>query len=116
MPDQRPAHMRVSLLNMPTPPYNGPAASLYGPQGPQRAHNTGRRRASEPPMSLEHHVQDAIAKVPDLSPRQRLALRNTLMAMTRDISFIRLVHEQAGHLGRHSEAAAGVPMDQGRPL
>jgi hypothetical protein len=34
-------------------------------------------------MSIEHHVQDAIAKIPDLSPRQKLALRNTLMAMTR---------------------------------
>ena len=62
MPDTRPAHMRVSLLNMPTPKYEGAAHSLYGPRGPQQAHNTGRRRASEPPMSLEHHVQDAIAK------------------------------------------------------
>jgi|SRR6516165_2506424 hypothetical protein len=116
MPDTRPAHMRVSLLNMPTPKYEGAAHSLYGPRGPQQAHNTGRRRASEPPMSLEHHVQDAIAKIPDLSPRQKLALRNTLMAMCRDISFIKLVHEQAHQLGPYSDQAAGVPMDQGRPL
>ena len=39
-------------------------------------------------------MQDAIARVPDLSPRQRLALRNTVMAMTRDISFIKLIHDQ----------------------
>ena len=44
MADQRPAHMRVSLLNQPTPPYNGPGASLYGPRGPQQAQNTGRQR------------------------------------------------------------------------
>jgi hypothetical protein len=106
--------MRISLLNMPVPKYEGPGASLYGPQGPQRAHNTGRRRASEPPTSLEHHVQDAIAKVPDLSPRQRLALRNTIMAMTRDISFIRLIHEQTR--GPWSDQAAGHPMNEGMPL
>jgi hypothetical protein len=67
-------------------------------------------------MSLEHHVQDSIAKVPDLSPRQKLALRNTLMAMCRDISFIKLVHEQAHHLGPYSDQAAGVRQDEGRPL
>ena len=44
MADQRPAHVRVSLLNQPTPPYNGPGASLYGPRGPQQAQNTGRQR------------------------------------------------------------------------
>jgi hypothetical protein len=62
-------------------------------------------------VSLEHHVQDAIAKIPDLSPRQKLALRNTIMAMTRDISFIRLIHEQTR--GPWSEAAV---QDEGRPL
>jgi hypothetical protein len=67
-------------------------------------------------MSIEHHVQDAIAKIPDLSPRQKLALCNTLMAMTRDISFIRLIHDQARHLGPYSDQAAGVPTDQGRLL
>src|SRR5215831_19901309 len=114
MPDARKAHytVRQSLLNEPTPPYLGPGASLYGPRGPQQAHNTGRRRASEPPTSLEHHVQDAIAKIPDLSPRQKLALRNTLMAMCRDISFIHLVSQQAHQLGPYSAAAV---QDEGRP-
>jgi hypothetical protein len=108
--------MTTSLLNMPTPKFEGPAHSLYGPRGPVQSHNTGRRRPSEPPMSIEHHVQDAIARVADLSPRQKLALRNTLMTMCRDISFIKLIHEQARHLGPYSDQAAGVPMDQGRPL
>src|SRR5215471_12936047 len=113
MPDRRPAHMTTSLLNMPTPKFEGPAHSLYGSRGPVQSHNTGRRRANEPPMSLEHHVQDAIAKIPDLSPRQKLALRNTLMAMCRDISFIHLVSQQAHQLGPYSTAAV---QDEGRPL
>jgi hypothetical protein len=100
-------------LNEPTPKFEGPAHSLYGPRGPQQAHNTGRRRSSEPPTSIEHHVQDAIAKIPDLNPRQKLALRNTLMAMCRDISFIHLVSQQAHQLGPHSSQAA---FDEGRPL
>jgi hypothetical protein len=54
-------------------------------------------------MSIEHHVQDAIARVPDLSPRQKLALRNVLMAMTRDISFIRMIADSAR--GPWTEAA-----------
>ena len=44
MPDPRPAHTTVSLLNQPTPPYHGPGASLYGPRGPMQAQNTGRQR------------------------------------------------------------------------
>ena len=59
-------------------------------------------------------MQDAIARVQGLSPKQRLALRNELMRMTRDIGFIKCIHEQS--LGPHGDAAAGVPMDQGRPL
>jgi hypothetical protein len=51
--------------------------------------------------------------VANLNPRQRLALRNELMRMTRDISFVRLIAEQAR--GPYSEAAAR-PSDEGRPL
>jgi hypothetical protein len=90
MADPRPQHIThrgPSLLKIPTPPYPGPGAALYGDRGPQRASNTGRRRAlSSPPTSLEEHVQDAIARVPDLSSKQRLALRNTMMAMTATLS------------------------------
>jgi hypothetical protein len=38
------------------------------------------------------------------------------MRMCRDIGFIKCIHEQAHGQGPHSDAAAGVPMDQGRPL
>jgi hypothetical protein len=107
--------MGPSLLNQAL--YNGAATAMYGPRGPARAApdygGRGRRAMSGPPMSLEHHVQDAIAKVPDLSPRQRLALRNTFMTLCGDISFIRMIADQAHHLGPHSEAAA---FDEGRPL
>jgi hypothetical protein len=100
MPDARPARTTRSLLNIPTPAFDGPAAALYGPRGPQRAHNTGRSRRA---LSAPPHVQDAIARVPDLSPRQRLALRNVLIGMTRDLSFERMISEQVR--GLWSEAA-----------
>jgi hypothetical protein len=122
MPDARKAHYTYppgpSLLNQKAAPYNGPAHSLYGPRGPQRAAPDygARKPLSTEPESIEHHVQDAIARVAGLSPRQRLALRNELMRMTRDISFIRCIHEQAHGQGPHSDQAAGIPMDQGRPL
>jgi hypothetical protein len=118
MPDSRIRlrHEGPSLLNIPTEAFRGAGASLYGPRGPQRAapDYAARKPLSTEPESIEHHVQDAIARVQGLSPRQRLALRNELMRMTRDIGFIKCIHEQS--LGPHSDAAAGVPMDQGRPL
>ena len=110
MPDPRPVHTTVSFLNQPTPPFNGAATALYGDRGPQRAHNTGRRAFNGPPMSLEEHVQDAIARVPDLSPRQRNALRNVMMGMTRDTSFIRLIADAA----RGPWSAAAVRGDEPR--
>jgi len=63
-------------------------------------------------MTIEQHIDDAIAKVPDLSPKQRNALRNLMMGMTRDISFIKLVADSAR--GPWSDQA--VRQDEGRPL
>jgi len=107
MADSRPQHnhYRPSLMNQPTPPFNGAANAIYGDRGPQRAMPDYNRRKplNGPPESLQHHIDDALARVPDLSPKQRLALRNTLMAMTRDISFIRLIADSAR--GPWSEAA-----------
>jgi hypothetical protein len=60
-----------------------------------QSQNTGRKPLQGPPESIEHHVQDAIARVAGLSPRQRLALRNELMRMVRDIGFLKLIHESA---------------------
>jgi hypothetical protein len=101
--------MRVSLLNTPTEPFRGAGASLYGPRGPQRAApDYGDRRKGDPPQSLADHIDDAIARVPGLSAKQRNAVRGAMIAMTRDIGFSKLIHEQA--------SAHAIPMDQGRPL
>src|SRR6516164_1553091 len=99
-----------SLLNTPTPPFNGAATALYGERGPQRAHNTGRQE----PQSLADHVDQCLDRVKGLGPKQKLALHNEVLRMLRDIEVIRLIHESTR--GQHSDAAAGVPMDQGRPL
>jgi hypothetical protein len=100
--------MGPSWLNQETPPFNGAANALYGDRGPQRPlkdYGRGRKALSGPPQSLEEHVQDAIARVPDLSAKQKLALRNVLMGMTRDVSFARMVLDQAKAKGPWSEAA-----------
>ena len=112
MPDQRPAHMRVSLLNQPTEPFRGAATALYTERGPQRSHNTGRQE----PQSLADHVDMTLDRVKGLGPKAKLALHGELLRMLRDVEVIRLIASQAHQLGPHSDAAAGVPQDQGRPL
>jgi|SRR6516165_3929278 len=107
MPDARPVHTTVSLLNQPTPPFNGPGAALYGPRGPQRAHNTGRQEH----QSLADHVDLCLDRVEGLGPKQSLALHNEVLRMLRDIEVIRLVAHSAR--GPYSEAAV---QDEGRPL
>jgi hypothetical protein len=106
--------MRQSLLNTPTPPFNGAANSLYGPRGPQRQapDYAARKPLSDQPQSIEHHIDDALARIPDLTGRQRNALRAELVRMTRSIDFIRCVSEQAHGAGPHS----AVAFDEGRPL
>ena len=112
MPDARPAHYTAprSLLNQPTPPYNGAGASLYGPRGPQRASPdyAARKPLSSPPESLADHIDDAIARVPDLSAKQRAAVKAAMTTMLRDIGFNKLMHDQS--------QAHAIPTDQGRPL
>jgi hypothetical protein len=69
MPDARPAHTTVSLLNQPTPPFNGAAASLYGEYGPTRSYgNLGRKREG-PPQSIADHIDDALKHVAGLTRR-----------------------------------------------
>ena len=112
MADVRPSHThQPSLLNQPTAPFRGPAASLYGDRGPQRSYgNLGRRREG-PPMSIADHIDDALKHVAGLTPRQRLAVHNEMTTLCRDISFIRMIAEQTR--GPYSEAAV---QDEGRPL
>jgi hypothetical protein len=105
--------MTQSLPNTPTPPFPGAANALYGDRGPQRSHNTGRQRKGHftETQSIADHVEQAIDRVAGLGPKQRLALHSELVRMTRDISFIRLIHESTR--GPYSEAAV---QDEGRPL
>ena len=108
MSDPRPQHRTMpSLLNTPTPPFNGAATALYGERGPQRAHNTGRQE----PQSLADHVDQCLARVKGLGPKQKLALHNEVLRMLRDIEVIRLVAHSVK--GPYSEAAV---QDEGRPL
>ena len=96
MPDARRAHYTYppgpSLVNQPTPPFNGAANSLYGPRGPQRSHNTGRQ--DHPPESIADHIDSAIAHVAGLTPKQRLAVHNEMVRLCRDVSFMRMVAAQ----------------------
>jgi hypothetical protein len=57
---------------------------------------------------LADHIDDAIARVPDLSAKQRGAIKAAMTTMLRDIGFNRLMADQS--------RAHAVPMDQGRPL
>ena len=112
MADVRPSHThQPSLLNTPTPPFHGPAASLYGERGPTRSYgNLGRRREG-PPMSIADHIDDALKHVAGLTPKLRLSVHNEMTKLCRDISFIRMIHESTK--GPWSEAAV---QDEGRPL
>jgi hypothetical protein len=63
---------------------------------------------STPPESLADHIDDAIAKVPDLTAKQRAAVRAAMTTMLRDIGFNKMMADQS--------RAHAIPMDQGRPL
>ena len=105
--------MGPSLMNQPTAPFNGPGAALYGPRGPQGAHNTGRVQHGEPPASIGEHIDQALSHVAGLSPRLRNAVKAAMVEKLRDIHLVRLIAEQAH--GPWSERAAH-PEDEGRPL
>jgi len=114
MPDARQGHYTYppgpSLLNEKTVPFPGAANAMYGSRGPQRASPDygARKPLSTPPESLADHIDDAIAKVPGLSAKQRAAVKSAMTVMLRDIGFNKLMAEQS--------QAHAVPMDQGRPL
>src|SRR6516162_38560 len=79
MPDSRIRlrHEGPSLLNVPTPVFQGPAHSLYGPRGPQRAapDYAARKPLSTQPETVEHYIEDSLARA-DLSARQRTAVES----------------------------------------
>jgi hypothetical protein len=106
--------MKTSLLNVPTPEYRGPGASLYGergPAGPSPDYRTRKPLHGEP-ENIGHFVDDCLAHT-DLSGRQRNAVRGEVMKMLHDIRFLRMLTNEARARGPWSEAAV---QDEGRPL
>jgi hypothetical protein len=112
--------VKPSLLNIPTEPFRGAATALYTERGPARSELDYRRSAGHapegPPQSLADHIDQCLDRVKGLGPKQKLALHGELLRLLRDVEVIRLVAGQAHQQGPHSDAAAGIPMDQGRPL
>jgi hypothetical protein len=80
-----------SLLNQPTPPFNGAAHALYGERGPVQAAHTGRHE----PQSLGDHVDLMLDRVKGLGPKQKLALHGEVLRMLRDLDVIRLIMHSA---------------------
>jgi hypothetical protein len=121
MPDSRPQHFHYppSLMNQKTPPFNGAAHAIYGDRGPRAASPDygprGRKPLSTAPETIEHHVDDVLARVKDLSPRQKTALKAEFGRMLRDIHFLRQITEQARATGPWSEAATHLD-SQGNPI
>jgi hypothetical protein len=106
---------KPSILNQPTPEFQGAANAIYGDRGPQRAAPDYRSRArpshQHEPQSIADHVDEAISRVAGLGPKQKLALHNELVRLTQNIGFIRMIAQQTH--GPYSEAAV---QDEGRPL
>jgi hypothetical protein len=95
MADPRPVH------------FHRPAASLYGPKGPEqnlgqftpRPMTTTLRFGKAPPpepASISEHISNAVGKIPGLSSRQKLAVHAAMVTLCRDISFVKMVHDQVG--------------------
>ena len=89
------------------PAHAAPKTDRAPRRGPQRAHNTGRHE----PQSLADHVDMARDRVKGLGPKQRLALHNEVVKMTRDIGFIKLVANSI-----HGPYSAAAVPDEGKPL
>jgi hypothetical protein len=100
-------------MNQPTPPFTSAATALYGKRGPQRA-SPDYRTKHGPPQSIADHIDDAIKHVAGLTPKQRLAVHNAMLTLTRDISFMHMVAAQVRGPGPDELAIHGS--DEGRPL
>ena len=119
MADPRPGHFTYpkSLMNQPTEPFPGAGAALYTKYGPRGPAHTGRQRKplSGAPESIQHHIDDCLALVADLSTKQKTALRAEISKMLNDITFLRMLTDEARARGPWS-AEAVHPTDEGRVL
>jgi hypothetical protein len=72
------------------------------------------------PQSLAEHLQAAIARVPELSPRQRNAVMNVMLEKCRDLSFVKMVMDQTPgwsrarwtRVGNLQQRGTASPIDQ----
>jgi hypothetical protein len=64
---------------------------------------------AEPPSSLAEHIDRAVTRLRDLSPRQRREVATVMLELTRDISFVKMI---AGQVSWSHQA----PSDEGRIL
>jgi hypothetical protein len=118
MPDVRRSHFtypagQPSLLNQKTEPFRGAATALYTDRGPARSEldyrrNAGRKVPEGEPQSIADHVDQAIAKVQGLNPRQRLAIHNAMVNMMHDVRFLQMLHSQVRD--------PWIKQDEGRPI
>jgi hypothetical protein len=96
MADPRPQHSHVSR-------------SIYSSHGPQqvlgnqiphdRPMTTTMRFAKappEPPASISEHISQAVDRIPGLTARQKNSVIASIITLTRDISFLKLCHDQVG--------------------
>jgi hypothetical protein len=90
------------------------AASLYGAHGPMQDLGFFSPRpmttklqwpAGQPvtPETIAQHLDQAIAKVPTLSAKQRAAIHAVLSEKVRDLHFAKLVASQLHPMHDHSE-------------
>jgi hypothetical protein len=104
-----------SLLNTPTEPFPGAGAALYTKYGPRGPAHTGRQRKAlqGPPENIQHHIDDCLARVADLSTRQKTALRAEIGKMLNDITFLRQLMDEAKARGPWSAEAVHGADSQG---
>jgi hypothetical protein len=90
------------------------AATLYGPKGPVNGLQGPNPRplttklqwpAGQPvtPQTIAEHLDQAIARVPGLSARQRAAIHAVLVEKCRDIGFLRMLSAELGPKAPASE-------------
>jgi hypothetical protein len=59
-----------------------------------------------PPESIQAHIEEAIGRIKGLNSSQRNSVRAVMVAMTRDLHFIKLIMDQMPR----------APADEGRVL
>jgi hypothetical protein len=56
-----------------------------------------------PPESIQAHIEAAISHIKGLSPSQKNSVRAAMLAMTRDLHFVKCIMDQMPRAPDHSE-------------